>query len=98
MEKLNYVIKEFNRLHGSEAQARIVEAGGGRVVIEFEGSFCATCGLYDYFEDITWEAMDSGLKLEPVKVLEAEEDEFEHGRYVVEYLLRGSNNEHEPEV
>jgi len=85
--KLQRVLEEFNRLHGSEARARILKLEGDEVIIEFEGSFCATCGLYDYFDDIKWEAMGFGLGLEPVEVLEAEEDDFEHGRYVVKYKL-----------
>ncbi|AAL81367.1 hypothetical protein PFDSM3638_06205 [Pyrococcus furiosus DSM 3638] len=85
-EKLNYVIKEFNRLHGSEAQAEIKEIKGKEVIIEFKGTFCKTCGLYDYFDDIKWEALDFGIKIRPVEVLESEED-FEKGRYVVRYIL-----------
>ncbi|NJE47875.1 hypothetical protein E3E35_10825, partial [Thermococcus sp. GR7] len=68
MEKLNYVIKEFNRLHGSEAKARVKKVEEDEVILEFEGSFCATCGLYDYFDDIKWGAMEFGLKIEPVEV------------------------------
>lgn len=86
-EKLQRVLEEFNRLHGSEARARVLKLECDEVILEFEGSFCATCGLYDYFDDIKWEAMDFGLGLEPVEVLEAIEDEFEHGRYVVRYRL-----------
>ena len=85
--QLGRILEEFNRLHGSEAQARILEVQGDEIVIEFEGSFCATCGLYDYFDDVKWEALDFGLELEPVEVLEAEEDDFEHGRYVVRYRI-----------
>ncbi len=33
------------------------------------------------------EAVDLGLELEPVEVLKAEEDDFEHGRYVVRYRI-----------
>ncbi|WP_456422307.1 hypothetical protein [Thermococcus sp.] len=87
MEAVEKVLEEFNRLHGSEARARILQIKGNEVIIEFEGSFCATCGLYDYFDDIKWEALDFGLELEPVEVLEAEEDDFEHGRYVVRYRI-----------
>ncbi|MDI3475932.1 MAG: hypothetical protein PWQ79_1428 [Thermococcaceae archaeon] len=93
MEKLKNVIREFNRLHGSEAKVKIREVRRDEVILEFEGSFCATCGLYDYFEDIKWEAMDFGLKIEPVEVLEAEEDEFERGRYVVKYKLIGGKED-----
>lgn len=89
-ERLQRVIDEFNRLHGSEAEARIVAVDGDEVIIEFEGSFCATCGLYDYFDDIKWEALDFGPEIEPVEVVEAEEDEFEHGRYVVRYRVEGA--------
>ncbi|ANF23311.1 hypothetical protein [Thermococcus piezophilus] len=87
MEILKKVLEEFNRLHGSEAQARIVKRKDDEVIIEFEGSFCATCGLYDYFDDIKWEAMEFGLNIELVEIIAAEEDEFEHGRYVVKYRL-----------
>ena len=87
MEAVERVLEEFNRLHGSEARARILQIKGDEVIIEFEGSFCATCGLYDYFDDIKWEALEFGLELEPVEVLEAEEDDFEHGRYVVRYRV-----------
>ncbi|NJE84459.1 hypothetical protein E3E23_01185 [Thermococcus sp. CX2] len=87
MEVLKKVLEEFNRLHGSEAQARIVERKDDEIIIEFEGSFCATCGLHDYFDDIKWEAMEFGLNIEPVEIIAAEEDEFEHGRYVVRYRL-----------
>ncbi|WP_297417554.1 hypothetical protein [Thermococcus sp.] len=86
-ENLERVLFEFNRLHGSEAEVRILNLEGNEVIIEFEGSFCATCGLYDYFEDIKWEAIELGVELEPIDVLEAEEDGFEHGRYVVRYKL-----------
>ncbi|MFA4647309.1 hypothetical protein P8X24_08690 [Pyrococcus kukulkanii] len=86
MEKLDYVIREFNKWHGSEAQARILEAKEDEVIIEFRGTFCKTCGLYDYFDDIAWEAIDFGLKIKPVEIIESEED-FEEGRYVVRYKL-----------
>ncbi|AFK22800.1 hypothetical protein [Pyrococcus sp. ST04] len=86
MEKLEKAIQEFNRLHGSEAQARVIKIEENEVLIEFQGTFCKTCGLYDYFEDITWEAIDLGLKIKPVEIVESEED-FEEGRYVVRYKI-----------
>ncbi|ASJ16849.1 hypothetical protein A3L04_07065 [Thermococcus chitonophagus] len=86
MEKLDYVIKEFNKWHGSEAQAKILKVKEDEVIIEFKGTFCKTCGLYDYFDDIAWEAIDFGLKIKPVEIIESEED-FEEGRYVVRYKV-----------
>ncbi|USS39989.1 hypothetical protein NF865_06440 [Thermococcus aggregans] len=86
MEKLKRAVGEFNRLHGSKAQAEIIETTNDEVVIEFRGSFCKTCGLFDYFDDIKWEAIEFGLHVEPVEILESEED-FEKGRYVVKYKI-----------
>lgn len=87
MEKLENVIREFNRYHGSEAQAKIVKIEGDAVIVEFSGTFCKTCGLYDYFDDLKWEAMNFGLNLEFLEVLEGKED-FEKGRYLVKYKLK----------
>ncbi|MCD6188733.1 MAG: hypothetical protein J7J97_00840 [Thermococcus sp.] len=86
MEKLKRAVEEFNRLHGSEAQAEIIDVKNDEVIIEFKGSFCRTCGLFDYFEDIKWEAIEFGLHVESVEILESEED-FEKGRYVVKYKI-----------
>lgn len=72
-EKISKVIEEFNRLHGNEAHAKLKEIKGEEVIIEFEGSFCKTCGLFDYFEDIKWEAMEFGIIVEPIEILEFEE-------------------------
>ncbi|MBO8174606.1 MAG: hypothetical protein H0Z18_05045 [Thermococcus sp.] len=91
MEILKKVIEEFNKYHGSEAQAKIIKVEGDEVIIEFNGSFCKTCGLYDYFEDIKWEAMNFGLNIEPVEVLESEE-EFERGRYLVKYKFKSEQS------
>ncbi|ADT83511.1 hypothetical protein [Thermococcus barophilus] len=91
MEILKRVIKEFNKYHGSEAQAKIIKAERDEVIIEFDGSFCKTCGLYDYFEDIKWEAMNFGLNIEPVEIIESEE-EFERGRYLVKYKLKSEQS------
>ncbi len=90
MENLERVLQEFNHYHGSEAHARVIEIKKNEVIIEFTGSFCKGCGLYDYFEDITWSAIEFGLNIEPVEILEANET-YENGRYVVKYRIRDNN-------
>jgi len=82
MEKLKKAVEEFNRLRGSEPQAEIIEAKDDEAVIEFKGSFCKTCGLFDYFGDIKWKAIEFGLQAGSLEILESEED-FEKGRYMV---------------
>jgi len=86
MKKLKKAVEEFNRLRGSEPQAEIIEAKDDEAVIEFKGSFCKTYGLFDYFEDIKWKAIEFGLQAESLEILESEED-FEKERYVVKYKI-----------
>jgi hypothetical protein len=45
------VIKEFNKFHGAEIQANIISVNENSILMEFEGPFCYTCGVDDYFED-----------------------------------------------
>ncbi len=55
-------LREYNRYHAPEAEARLVEISGDRIVVEFTGSFCATCGFYDYFDDLVYTLEDHGVR------------------------------------
>jgi len=48
-------IEDYNRYRRPEAKASLVEMGNGRLTIDFEGSFCRSCGVSDYFEDFIYE-------------------------------------------
>lgn len=48
-------IKTYNKYRSPEATAKLVEIKGGELVIDFEGSFCRTCGVSEYFEDFIYE-------------------------------------------
>jgi superoxide reductase len=50
-EKIEKAIEEFNKYRVPEAIARLISFEEGFFSLEFTGSFCETCGFYDYFDD-----------------------------------------------
>jgi hypothetical protein len=87
------VCEEFNRMHGSEGQVRVVEWLSDVFVAEFVGSFCVSCGFYDYFEDFAFMLAGRGVKVGIVRV-----DEFEGGaRVIYRFLKEGEELRFVPE-
>jgi len=78
-EALREAVEEFNRYHGAEGRARVLWVEGDRFAVEFRGSFCVTCGFYDYFEDFAYLLAGRGFRAGIVSV-----EELEDGA-VVEY-------------
>ncbi|MCS7105462.1 MAG: hypothetical protein NZ954_07885 [Thermofilaceae archaeon] len=76
-------VEEFNYYHGAEAQVRIVEWFESGFKAEFRGSFCLSCGFYDYFDDFAQLVGESGYTLEKASIEEVD------GGAVVEYTLQG---------
>ena len=48
-------IKVYNRFRSPEATAKLVGVKNNGFVIDFEGSFCRSCGIREYFEDLIYE-------------------------------------------
>jgi len=44
-------VREFNDHRAPEVRVRLKNCDGKSFAIEFMGSFCETCGFYDYFDD-----------------------------------------------
>ena len=66
-------IEVYNRYRSPEATAKLLSIDKESVKVRFTGSYCLTCGVYDYFEDLTFEFQDHlGLRLEIVEVREDE--------------------------
>lgn len=60
-------IEEYNKFRSPEAKAKLVKISEKEIVLDFEGTFCRTCGVYDYFEDFIYELKkiaDVNLKIE----------------------------------
>ncbi|MEM2740148.1 MAG: hypothetical protein QXQ29_05045 [Candidatus Bathyarchaeia archaeon] len=70
---LYHVIDEYNKYRSPEVTAKIESAGIDYIEILFKGTFCYTCGFYDYFEDFVIEARDSGILLSIEKIVEIDD-------------------------
>ena len=57
------IIEEYNRLRSPEATAKFIKKQNKKILINFSGPFCASCGVIDYFEDFVIEANSNKLKL-----------------------------------
>jgi len=62
----------YNRYRIPEARATILRMGRNRVVMVVMGSFCKTCGVVDWIEDIAFSLKPHGVKLELTSVRELE--------------------------
>jgi len=73
LETVKKAIERYNKYHGSESKARLIDASENEIVVEFRGPFCTTCGFYDYFDDLAYELEDLGLKARRTDVQELED-------------------------
>jgi hypothetical protein len=55
-------IKVYNKYRSPEATATLVGVKNDIFIVDFEGSFCTSCGLRDYFEDLSYEIEDINEK------------------------------------
>ena len=64
-------IAEYNKYRSPEAKAELLKIGKDTIIVKFTGSYCRTCGVYDYFEDLIYDLMDhANLKFKILKVEE----------------------------
>lgn len=66
-------IEEYNKYRSPEINARVVSMAGDTFQIEFRGSFCYTCGFYDYFEDYRILLEEKGLITRILDIKELDE-------------------------
>jgi hypothetical protein len=59
--RLGNSIETYNKWRSPEVNAKIlsVRRDGQQFVVLFTGSFCRTCGFYDYFEDLIYDLLDT---------------------------------------
>ena len=69
-EEITRALDEFNKYHGSEARGSPVSVGEASIIVRFEGSFCGTCGFYDYLDDFRVLLEDLGFSAEKENVRE----------------------------
>ena len=54
-DNINEILVEYNKFRSSEVTAKLLHFKDRKLILEFEGYFCNTCGFYDYFEDFIYE-------------------------------------------
>ncbi len=81
--KVSEAITLYNKFRSPEATAKLLTLDGDRLTLQFEGSFCTTCGFYDYLEDFIFELkqlVDVDLRIDSV-----EEKSFQ--TFIVRYVV-----------
>ncbi len=74
---LNVALYKFNRIRIREVEAEVVEYFDGGFQVFFSGSFCQTCGYYDYFDDLLYLLLDDfGVETEITDVTQEEDGEY----------------------
>jgi len=83
VSRVQNAISEYNRYRVNLVEAKLIEETRSSLVIFFDGSFCETCGYYDYYEDLQVLLEDEyGVKTRITEI-----DHREKGDYVTFQLL-----------
>jgi hypothetical protein len=80
---INEILAEYNRFRSPEVTVKFLNFQDGKLILEFEGTFCNTCGFHDYFEDFIYE-MKRLNKIE-LKVDDMKERGFQ--KFIVIYSI-----------
>lgn len=72
-EKVAEAIAEFNKYRVPEIEAKLISLGEESFEIEFTGTFCDTCGFYDYFDDFKILLEEFELMTEITEIREIDE-------------------------
>jgi len=71
-EKIEMALEYFNKYRSPEANAKLIKIKKNEILVSFTGSFCRTCGFYDYFEDFIIFLEEFGLNSSTKEIKENE--------------------------
>jgi len=79
-------VEVYNRYRSPEATAKLLKLEEDGFTIEFEGSFCQSCGVQDYFEDFVYEleGLNSNVEAEIREIEQTSPQSF-----MVRYMVKG---------
>jgi hypothetical protein len=86
--KIEGAIELYNRYRSPEVTAELISVRKDRFIVSFKGTFCRTCGFYDYFEDFSYELLDEG-KIKTRILTVKEQWNTEH--FAVTYQIEETN-------
>lgn len=61
-EKIVKGIKNLNKFRAPEAKSELIWIKNKKFLVKFSGPMCLSCGVYDYFDDLTFELKSLGLE------------------------------------
>lgn len=64
-------IETYNYFHKPEAIAKLVDLKNNEFSVEFRGSFCLTCGVRDWIEDLVYVFKSMGYHVELLDVVDS---------------------------
>lgn len=80
MKKLIRIVNKaeqlYNKYRAPESIAEIVKINDDEIIVKFKGSFCETCGLYDWIEDMKYILEDLGINTEIANVINVDYDTY----------------------
>ncbi len=69
-ESVEKSIQLYNKYRSPEAIAQLIELSDEEIKIKLSGTYCVTCGLYDWIEDLEYVLEDNGIRTEIYKIIE----------------------------
>jgi len=63
-EKILSAIESHNEYKSDIAEAELVELGEKIIIVKFEGNFCFSCCMDEYFIDLVYEFKKMGIEAE----------------------------------
>ncbi|MGC8949053.1 MAG: hypothetical protein ACP5OK_06930 [Thermoprotei archaeon] len=75
--RIKEAIKNYNKYRAPESKAKILKIENNRLIVKFTGSFCETCGINSWIEDLKYEIENFDVNIELEKIIEPKkESEF----------------------
>ena len=89
LAEIGNAISEFNRFFSPEAEVSLLNFDESKSILKvsFSGSFCRTCGYYDYFDDFKYILKDFGVNASIKKIRE------NNSGAVVSYVIKKEQRE-----
>ncbi len=88
-------IELYNRFRSPEAKAKLLSIEGNKAKVLFEGSFCLTCGIRDWVEDLVYVFEQMGVEAELIAYIEPEDmsEFYRIGIFIIKgYIEEGEDN------
>jgi len=91
-------IEIYNKYRSPEAFAKLIDIKEDKTIFKFEGTFCYTCGIRDWIEDLVYILMDHGVDAKLVAYIKppTNNDNYRIGIFKIMNLYsnsyKGDNN------